>query len=227
MGAITMAALCASRADAQTPTSTVPSPAGHGRQLEIALGASFLAPVPMGSRDIAFQAPDGSMFTIAKTTSRAASSVGLDARLGFSVSSRVAIEMAGAWDLVRFQTSESGDIEGAAAGTSSMHASRLTAGGAAVFTFAERPRTTIFALAGARWMREISQVSASGVYDDGAIVDGGAGVKIWWRQGGKGRVKRVGLRLEGRVGVRTGGMSLDEKSAHVITTFFGGLVIGS
>jgi hypothetical protein len=204
-----------------------------GRQIEIVFGASFLPPVPMGSRNLAIQAPDGSMLTIAQTSSRTASSVGLDARLGFSLFKRMAIEMGGAWDFVRFQTSVSGDIEGAAASTVSSRVSRLTAGGAAVFTLAERRKATIFAVGGARWMREINEVSASGVYDDGAIVDGGAGVKIWWRHdspvvmGRKGHVTRVGLRLEGRVGVRTGGLSLDEKSAHVITTLFGGLIIGS
>lgn len=224
-GVTLMAALWASAAGAQTPVSTAPSPA-HGRQIEFDAGLALLPPVAMGSSDVNFFTSDGAPFAVAHTTSRTGVSFGVEARLGFRVRERMSFEMVGAWSHVSFQTVVTNDVE-ASSLTSSIGTSRLALGGATVFRLASRNRKEIYALAGASWIREISSISAAALYNDGAIIDGGVGVKVWLREQGKGRVKRVGLRFEGRVGARTGGLKLDNKSGHVVPAFIGSLIIGS
>ncbi len=214
------------QSEAQTPVTTNKSPA-TGKNLEISVGGSFLTPTPMGSTDINLIASDGSAFRIASTKSRTAASVGLEARLGFRASPRWRVEVAGGWHRVPFQTSVSGDIENAASLTTALDVSRLTAGGAATFSVAQTGNKDVFVIAGASWMRELSELSAAGVYKDGAIVDGGFGMKTWWRERPKSKIKRMGLRLEGRLGVRTGGLALDDKSAHVLPSFVASFIIGS
>jgi hypothetical protein len=223
--AVLIGVIWASAAAAQTPVSTAPSPASHGGQTEFAVGASFLPPVPMGSANVDYLKSSGVPYSLANTSSRTGASVGLEVRIGFRVRQRLSFEMSGAWSHVSFQTSVANDVE-ASPLTASIGVSRFAAGGAIVFKIRSRGRKEIYALAGASWMREISQISTGALYDDGAIVDGGAGVKIWFRDQGKGRVKRVGLRIEGRVGLRTGGLQLDTKSPHVVSAFVGSLVIG-
>jgi len=225
--AFVAAVLCPVLAAAQTrqPPPTVKSPA-VGRDMEITVGGVFLLPTPMGSQDINLIAPDGSPLTIATTTSKTAASFGAEARFGFRASNRWRFEITGGWSSVQFQTAVSGDAE-AESVTASIGVSRFTAGGAATLRVAQKGKHEFYVLGGGSWMRELSELSAAGVYDDGAIIDGGGGFKMWWRERANGKVKRLGLRLEGRVGVRTGGLSLDDKSAHLVSTIVGSLIIGS
>lgn len=216
------------RAFAQQPTPiTMQSSPATGKNLEITVGGTFLTPVPMGSQHISLIAPGGGPFNIADTSSRTAASFGLEARLGFRLSNRTRLEVAGGWSRVGFDTEITGDIENPSTVIASIPINRFTAGGAVTFALSSKPKRDIYAIAGASWMRELSEISATGVYDDGAIVDGGAGMKMWWRDRPSGRIKRFGLRVEGRVGVRTGGLQLDDKSAHIVPAFIGSLIIGS
>jgi hypothetical protein len=224
--AVLVGLIWASAAAAQTPAASAPSPAPRGRQTEFALGLSFLPPVAMGTPNINYTASSGAAYAVANTSSRTGPSAGLEARLGFRVYPRLAFEMTGAWSHVRFQTKVISDVE-ASPLTATIGASRFVVGGAALFKLKTGGKREVFAVAGAGWMREISQLSASALYSDGAIVDGGLGVKVWFRAQSKGRVKRIGLRLEGRAGVRTGGLKLDNKSAHIVSAFVGSLIIGS
>jgi hypothetical protein len=224
--AVAIGLLWASAAWAQTPASTATSPVPHGRGTEFDLGMSFLPPVSMGSPNINFTAPSGAPFAVAHTASGTGASFGLEVRIGLRVRQRMSFEMAGAWSHVSFQTSVTSDVE-ASPITVSIGASRFAVGGATLFRLSSRGRKEVFALATASWMREVSQLSTSGLYADGAIVDGGLGVKLWFREQGKGRVKRVGLRIEGRAGMRTGGLKLDAKSVHFTSAFIGSLIIGS
>lgn len=219
-----MGLLCASAATAQTPAST--APASRGQDTELSLGLSFLPPVPMGSAGVNFVNSTGLPFMLANTTNRTGPSFGIEARIGFRMRQRLAFEMAGAWSHVSFQTSVANDVE-AAAVTASRGVSRFGVGGAAVFKVRAGGPREIYTLVGASWMREIGQISSGALYADGAIVDGGLGVKMWFRDRGKGRVKRVGLRIEGRAGLRAGGLKLDTKSVHFVSGFVGSLIIGS
>jgi len=142
------------------------------------------------------------------------------------------VEVAGGWSRVGFQTEVSDDTDlnaGAAAtsATASLPISRFTAGGAVTFSVARKGTRDFYVIGGASWMRELSEISAVGVYDDGAIVDGGGGMKLWWRERSTGHIKRLGIRVEGRLGVRTSGLSLDDKSSHIVPTIVGSLIIGS
>jgi hypothetical protein len=215
------------RAAAQTPVNpSVKSPA-TGKELEITVGGVFLTPVSMGSQNINLIAPNGSPYTLAATTSKTAASFGLEARLGFRASNSIRFEVVGGWSSVGFETEVSGDQENASSTTASLPVNRFTAGGAVTFGLTQKSTRDVYAIAGASWMRDLSELSSVGVYDDGAIVDGGAGIKMWFHQGTSGHVKRLGVRLEGRVGVATGGLSLNDKSTHFVSTFVGSFIIGS
>src|SRR5689334_4651409 len=159
----------------------------------------------MGDQNITLTATNGSQVTVARTSSRTAASFGVEARMGFPIASRMALEVMGAWSHVNFQTEVTGDIENSTSVTASTGVSRFNVGGDVTFTLMQRAKKEIYAIGGASWMREISELNAAGVFDDGVLVDGGAGLKMILKQG-NGRLKRVGLRFEGRIGVRNGGL---------------------
>jgi hypothetical protein len=94
------------------------------------------------------------------------------------------------------------------------------------FTLTHSAKREFYAIGGASWMREVSELSAGGVFDDGVLVDAGAGLKMILKQG-NGRLKRVGLRFEGRIGVHNGGLTLDSKSVHIAPAFVASLLFGT
>jgi len=227
-GAVLAVLVATSPAMAQTPAPSTPakSPA-TAKRLEFDVGGMFLTPVGMGTQDMSITAANGQPVPFAKTSSRTGPSFGLEARMGFPITPRFAVEVAGSWSSVDFETEVSGDTEIPTGLTVSLGVSRLTAGGSATWRLRQKARNEIYAIGGASWLRDISELSASGVYDDGAIVDGGAGMKMLFKDAAQGKIKRVGLRFEGRVGVRIGGLTLDDKNTHISTAFLASLLIGS
>jgi hypothetical protein len=216
-GLVALAGLAvASVAFAQTP-------APRGRAVELGIGISWAGATSQGSSDINFQAPDGSSLTVGKTESRLSPGIGLEARLGFRLSSRVSADVTGRWTRAEFQQKVSGDIESADAATLTARMSRFSLGGTTLWQLSRHGKTEVFALAGLHWFREVAEGS---LVEDGLGVDVGAGLKYLWRDQARGRLKRVGLRIEGRLDIRSAGISLGPPSRRVSPVFAGSLLVG-
>jgi hypothetical protein len=190
-------------------------------------GLLVLMPVKMGSTPIVLDTSSGATLTTATTEHRMATSVGTELRLGFRLTPRISAEVAGGWSRVTFETSVTGDTEGAASTSATLAASRFLVGGAAIVRLGPRGKRETYVLGGVSWLREAADLAAGGLYEDGTLTEAGGGMKIWLLDRAKGRVKRLGIRIEGRVGVRTGGISLDTRSTHILPVFAGSLIIGS
>ena len=73
-------------------------------------------------------------------------------------------------------------------------------------------------------MRELTGSGA--LIEDGFIGNAGAGVKYWWVERPTGRIRRVGLRVEGRMSIRSAALTLGESKTRFAPVVVGGIVFG-
>ena len=81
-----------------------------------------------------------------------------------------------------------------------------------------------FVRVGLGWMRQITADAA--LARDASIANAGAGVKYWWRDSAQAAIKRLGLRFEGRMVVRSGGIALSKRSVSVRPAVAVGMFFG-
>ena len=183
-------------------------PVAGSRSIELSVGGTLMSPAPAGSSSATLITSNGSRLTVFEAESRTGPGFGADATLGFRLASGVWIEAAGGWSRATASTRVSGDVETAPALTVSETISRLSAEAGLLIYFADRGDTSWFVRGSGGWMREL--VAGNALADDGVIATGGGGLRHWFRQNGAGAVKRVGVRAEGRLIVRTGGVAFGD-----------------
>jgi len=128
------------------------------------------------------------------------SAIGVQARIGFYLSPKLAVE--GGADISRpeLRVHLTADTEGAPDTTATEKITSFIFTGSLVYQFSKRGRSmTPFILGGAGHVRDLHQ--GSDLVETGLEYHGGAGIK-WWS--GKGR-RKTGLRVDGGVSVRDGG----------------------
>jgi len=213
----------ASSASAQTP---VPAPnRAPGRQMQIDVGGTFLAPTSFAARNAELLAPDGSALRVTGTEdNRIGPGFGLEAHLGIPLAGPLAVEASGSWTRVRSSMRVSFDVEDAPLLTATLTSSQFTGEGALLVTLVRRGRTELFARGGAGWM---SEVAGGVVIGDGLIYNAGAGVRRWWNDRTPGRRSmRFGLRVEGRLVVREAGFAESTRTTRFSPVIAGGLMMG-
>jgi hypothetical protein len=194
------------------------------RWIDLALGGTFLAPAPAGSSTASLIAPSGSRLTLFDVESRYGIGYGADAGLGFRLSPRLWLEARGSWAWTSVRSRISDDVENAPSLTITETIARLAGEGAVLWYFADRGTTSFFLRGGGGWMRELA--GGNSLVEDGIIGTAGAGLRHWWRQTGAGAVKRMGLRLEGRVLIRTGGLEFGSADLRITPAASGLLIVG-
>ena len=118
-------------------------------------------------------------------------------------------EVSGTWGQADLRSQISGDFEGAAPITATNRLTVFTVEGSGIWYFRGRGRLEPFVRAGAGWMRQLTADEA--LAGDGTIANAGAGVKYWYFERDRGRLKRLGLRFEARAVGRFGGLELGTK----------------
>ena len=208
LAAVMAAALLAvpARAVAQAP------PVSSERGIDFSLGGTFLAPAPAGSSSADLIASSGSRLTLFDVESRFGPGLGADASLAFRASPSVWIEAAVGWSRTSAKSRISDDLENAPDVTITEPIARFSGEGAVVWYFADRGTTAFFVRGSGGWMRELAGDYTLG--ENGIIGSGGAGLRHWWRQDRSGAIKRVGLRLEGRIIVRTKGLEFGSNAVR-------------
>lgn len=216
--AVFLLCIGASPALAQAP------PAAPGRPIELGLGGSLIAPSSVGSTSATLLTPSGGTLKLFDVESRFGVGYGVDATLGFRVARAVWVEASGGWSRATARSRISGDVEAAPATTATEPVSRVSGEGALVWYFADRGSTSWFIRGSGGWMREL--VGGNSLVEDGFLGSAGAGLRRWWRENGKGSLKRMGLRVEGRLLLRSSGVAFGEKSLQIAPAASGLIVFG-
>jgi len=212
-------------ADAQTRPSQGPqAPRGPRRAMELNVGGAFLGPVSFGKASADLLRSDGSRLTLFETENRSSPGYGVEASLAFQMRRSIWAEVTGGFTQADLRTRISGDAESVGAETVTANLRRFTVQGAALWYFRVRGRTGWFVRGGAGWMRELAGEST--LVEDGIIGHGGIGLRHWWRDGTRGTVKRIGLRLEFRADLRSSGITLGKSGLRVGPAAAGHLVFG-
>jgi hypothetical protein len=218
--AVVLMLLAGGVAEAQ---STPQGPASD-RRLELSAGVMLTGPVGLGTSTASLVAPDGSAFTLFHTESRLAAGAGVEVHLGYRLTSKLTAEASGSWNRVGFRTAVSGDAEGIPDATLQLSASRFSVEGSATWILARRNKMDFFARGGGGWMRELAE--GNSLYEDAGIGSVGGGMKYWLKERTSGRIRRLGLRFEGRALVRSKGLTLGGRSTKVVPVFCGSLILG-
>ena len=198
----------------------IPPPAQ--RSADLSFGGTWTLPVAVGETSLEYLDNNGNVFTVFDAKNRFGQGFGLDVNLGFKLARRLFAEGGGAWTHVPLEAQITNDVEAGEDVTVSESASRFAVGGALRVHLSEG-RTEWFVRGGASWMREVAAGSA--LTADGTLMDAGVGVihALTRRPNG---LLRVGLRLEGRLSFRSGGLTLGEEKMHIGPVIAGALTMG-
>lgn len=216
--ALSWPAAVSAQQQTSAPASTIPA-----RQKEVTFGSFVAAPSSLGTRSADLTRPDGSPLELFSTDNRAATRAGVEAMLTFPLWSRLAAEAAGSWSRGDVESRIEHDFENADLVVASTSLTRFTIEGGALYDLKRRPRWTWFVRGTAGWMRELTGENV--VAKDGVVGNIGSGVKYWWREPAAGR-RGMGLRVEGRANLRSGGVVIGDDKVRIAGVVFGGFVVG-
>ena len=210
-------------ASAQTRTPPRP-PTEHAT--EFLIGGIVTAPTSVGSATA--QLLDGAgnpSVDLFQLDNKLGIGFGVEANLGFQISRSLWLEVSGGWTRSNVESDIREDFEDAFDESISSAMSRFTLQGGVLRYFHDKGNSAWFVRGAAGWMRETA--GGNTLTGDGIIAGGGLGWRHWWVTSRKGAANRVGLRLEGRADIRSGGISLGEKgirfgpagAAHLVFGF--------
>ena len=206
VAAAAAALLVAATAHAQTPAAKAPR-----KQREFTIGGLITAPMSIGNVEGNLLNGSGSeTLTFIGLENKLAMGYGVEVILGYQLAGRTWFEVAGSWSRPKLSSKVLEDADGEQGATVSTVFSRFALGGALVRYLKDTGRTAWFVRVDGAWMRETA--GGNTLPGDGFIGGGGLGWRHFWRTTGKGAVKRMGLRFEGRGVVRGGGLELGESS---------------
>lgn len=196
-------------AAAQTPATS--KQAGPKRPRELVLGGLVAGPTSLGSADAQLLGSSGTpTVTLFSVEDRLATGFGVEMNIGIQLRRSLWAEVGGGWTRTSLDSKITDDFEGAEDVTISSSLSRFLLEGAAVWYLRDRGKSAWFVRLNGGWMRETA--GGNTLTGDGFIGGGGVGFRHWWRTDGKGAVKRLGLRVEGRGTIRSGGISIGDST---------------
>ena len=191
--------LGAASAEAQSP----------GKRWEAAAGAVWFGGIGLGESVATLERPGGGTFELFRAETSQDQGLGVAATVSFYPSSRFALEASISYARPGVSTQVTADAEDAPSVTSTIGLQQYLVEGSARWYFGRSPGAfRPFARAGAGWLRQLDEGSAH--LEDGATIHAGAGLDRAFVERSRGRVKRVGLRIEARVMGRKGGIDIGD-----------------
>jgi opacity protein-like surface antigen len=225
-GPFTLSAMLLASSTVAVAQDATPRP----RSFEVSAAALAIGGIDFGDRNATLTAndPGNPDFILFKTSSQIDTGAGLDARVTFNVSRTFGIEGAFTWTRQTAETAITSDAEGVPAVTLTEDLSTYFVAGAAVvhlrgLQFAHG-RAVPFVFGGGGYLRQLDGESI--LVDTGTVFHAGGGVKYFFATRPRGFVRGLGLRADGRLYVRSGGLELDdEKTRRPTWGLAGGLVV--
>ena len=214
-----MLLLTAAAAEAQATKQQRPR-----RPKELSFGGTLVTPTSFGNAVANLERPDGSDLAFFRLDHDLGPGLGLETNFGLQIRPGFWTEITGSWTHSELRTRISDDFESVPAATLTDALTRFTVEGAALWYFRQRGATSFFTRAGAGWMRELTGGASLAV--DGVVANGGVGLKHWWRDRPRGAFRKLGIRAEFRVNIRSTSLSPLEPAARVGAAGAGSLVIG-
>jgi hypothetical protein len=209
-------------AAAAGPAAAQTAPASSGLPIEVSVQAAWVGPASFGSVNENLTRPAGSPYPVFQTDNSLGSGIGVEANFGYPLGARLQAELTGAWSRASLRSEITGDVEDADDITITETLNRFSIEGGVLWTLRTRERSSIFIRGSGGWMRELAGSGA--LAEDGFVANAGAGMKYWWGTATPGQAKRIGLRVEGRLSIRSGGITLGERSVRVAPVASGGLI---
>jgi hypothetical protein len=196
---------------ASAQTSSTQARPGPKRGREFMIGGLIAGPMSVGSASAELPGGSGTPgITLFRVKNTLGIGFGVESNIGFELRKALWMEVSGGWTRSSVRSRIEDDFENAPDETISIPMSRFVVEGAVVRYFRDRGASAWFVRFDAGWMRETA--GGNTLTGDGIIAGGGLGLRRWWRTSGKGSVKRIGLRIEGRAAIRSGGISVGEKA---------------
>lgn len=218
--AVVCGGLAAAPALAQSP----------GPRVEASIAGMWSGGAALGARpaDETRNQAGGGAFTLFTTTSRVTPARGVEARVAVRLGRRVALEAGGSWARASVSTRVSGDAEQAPDVTAAAGFTEYVVDGAIVLRLPRLAfaggRAEPFAEAGAGYLRQL--YAGRALVETGAVLHAGGGVRVWLRTRPAGWIERVGVRVDGRLVARRGGIDLGAGGTRLSGAVSAGLVIG-
>ena len=210
---------------AAVSAAAVPDVQGQGtgsflgaHRLELDAGALWLGGVDFGTADATLTANQSARagYTLFKTSSELAPTLGTEARLGFHVTRVFSVEAAFGYARPSLETRVSADVENAPATTATERLSQFSvdvSGVAHIWTL-QLKSAVPFVVAGAGYLRELH--AGNVIAESGHTYHVGGGMKLPFVVR-RGFVRALGLRLDARAIFRSGGADLDASTPARVT----------
>jgi hypothetical protein len=204
--------------------------APRARSFELSAGGVMLGGVDFGHQNATLTGndPGNPDFILFATSSKIKASAGLDARATFNVTRTFALEGVFTWTRATAETDITSDAEGVPNTTLKEDLSTYFIEGAAVvhlrgLQFAGG-RGLPFVFGGGGYLRQLD--GSSILVDTGTVFHAGGGIKYFFAQRSRGFVHDIGIRADGRIYVRSGGLELvEDKTRRPTWGLAGGLVV--
>src|SRR5262245_32661980 len=187
------------------------------RSFEVSASALALGGIDFGTQNAALTAndPGNPDFILFATSSEIDMGSGVDARVTFNASRTFGIEGAFTWTRQKAETRITSDAEGVPNTTLTEDLSTYFVEAAAVvhlnrLQFA-RGRGVPFVFGGGGYLRQLDGESI--LIDTGTVFHAGGGVKYFFATRPRGFVRGIGLRADGRIYVRSGGLELESSDS--------------
>jgi len=199
-----------------TPTLAQTAEERPAHRVEGAVGGLWLGGAGLGSSTAALRANSPGTpapFTLFTTESRFGSVPGLDARVGYGLTKRIAIEAGLVFSRPKVRTRVSNDVENAPALTVAESVNQYFVDGTVVVLldrFALGDRTVPFVSGGAGYLRQLHEGLT--LVETGSVYHAGGGVKHWLVLRDRGFMRGVGVRVDGRLYVLVKGIELRDRA---------------
>ena len=200
---------------------TRPAP---GSTREFTVGGLWLGPASFGSASADLLRPDGTPLTVFEAENSLGPGIGLQAGMAFRLTPSVWTEITAGWSRASLRTTITGDVENADVEPIRARVMRVSLEASALWYVHPRGSTSWFVRGGGGWAKELAEGNA--LAEDAFSATGGAGVRHWWREGRRSKVQRMGLRIEFRADLRSGGITLGGSGLRLSPGAAGHVVLG-
>ena len=190
------------------------APTLRAHRINVAGGVTWSGSYPAGSRDALLRSSalgaTPPPFTLFSSTSTVEPITGVDGRIGFTLTSNLAVEVGGAFARPRVSTAISADPEVASQVLDGEQLDQYLFDAGAVWQLPLRfgCRARPFVTGGAGYLRQLHQGRT--LVEQGEIYYAGGGLRYWIR-GGDGRKRSLGLRADARAMWKKHGIDFENK----------------
>ena len=173
---------------------------------ELSIGAVAMGAMSFGESDATFSRPTASPLLVFNSDISLGPGPGAEVHFGRPVGSRLAFEVDRHLDVHDDSSEVSTDIENAPDATLTEDLSRFSVEGSALWRLAGGAQRRVLSARRRGWMRELA--AGATLAETGVIGNVGVAVKYWWGASSSVQRRRLGLRLDGRAVLRSGGVDL-------------------